>query len=258
MQYLGGKTLVAKQLAAVMLDYRRPGQEVWDAFCGGLSVAAALEEDGPVYATDVNAALISLYAAVQGGWQPPDVVSRETWTAAKVLPDSDPLKAFCGFGCSFGGKWFGGYAGPRSSPKTATHHGGTIMNAVVSSLRMLDRRATDRSMTFAVVDFLAVAPRPIESLIYCDPPYAGTTGYDGVPSFDQDAFRARVAEWSRHTDVFVSEYDFPLGACIWSAPATLKVSGGTKGPRTERLYRVSSVPEAERYRRPPIHLMFEE
>jgi DNA adenine methylase len=257
MQYLGGKTLIAKQLAAVILDYRRPGQTVWDAFCGGLSVAAALEEDGPVYATDVNAALIALYQAVQGGWQPPDVVSRDTWQAAKALPDNDPLKAFCGFGCSFGGKWFGGYAAPRYVTPTATTHGG-VSNPVVSSLRALSRRALDRTIQFAAVDFLMVMPHRTDRLIYCDPPYAGTTPYDGAPPFDQLRFRARVAGWARYTDVFVSEYDFPLGECIWSAPASLKVSGGTKDPRTERLYLVTSTPEGARYRRPPVHLMIED
>jgi DNA adenine methylase len=255
-QYLGGKTLIAKALAAVIADYRRPGQAVWDAFCGGLSVTAALEEDGPVYATDINAALIALYQAVQGGWRPPAVVSRATWEAAKALPDSDPMKAFCGFGCSFGGKWFGGYAAPRYVQKTATTHGG-VSNPIVSSLRALARRALDRTIQFSAVDFLAVEPGPTERLIYCDPPYAGTTGYDGAPPFDHDRFRARVASWARFTDVFVSEYDFPLGACIWSAPATLKVSGGTGQGRTERLYLVSSVPEDRRYRRPPVHLWLE-
>lgn len=55
--------------------------------------------------------------------------------------------------------------------------------------------------------------------------------------------------------VFVSEYDFSLGECIWSSAATLKVSGGTGQERTERLYLVTDLPEAERYRRPPVHLM---
>lgn len=253
MQYLGGKTLIAKQIAAVINEYRRPGQMVWDAFCGGLSVAAALEEEGPVYATDINAALIALYQAVQSGWRPPDTVSRETWQAAKALPDTDPMKAFCGFGCSFGGKWFGGYAPPRWRPKTSTHHGG-INNPTVSTTRMLGRRITDRTIHFAAIDFLSVEPGPTERLIYCDPPYAGTTDYDGAPPLDRAIFERRIAAWSRYTLVFVSEYAFPLGECIWSAPTTLKVSGGTGEARTERLYLVTDTPVIERYRRPPVHL----
>lgn len=166
-QYLGGKTLIAKQLAAVIADYRRPGQAVWDAFCGGLSVAAALEEEGPVYASDINAPLIALYRAVQGGWRPPAAVSRETYEAAKALPDTDPMKAFCGIGASFGGKWFGGYAPTRYVKKTATTHGG-VSNPVLGSLRMLARRARDRSITFEQVDFLSIEPSPTDRLIYCD------------------------------------------------------------------------------------------
>lgn len=253
MQYLGGKTLIAKQLASVINDYRRPGQEVWDAFCGGLSVTAALEEDGPVYATDVNAALIALYQATASGWRPPAVVTREAYEAAKALPDSDPMKAFCGFGSSFGGKWFGGYAPTRYVEKTATTHGG-VSNPVLGSLRMLGRRARDRSITFGCVDFLSVEPGPTDRLIYCDPPYAGTTAYDGAPPLDRALFERRVAEWARFTLVFVSEYDFPLGSEVWSSSASTSVGSGRVHGRTERLYLVTDLPEAERYRRPPLHL----
>ncbi len=112
MRYMGGKSRIAKQIAAVIDEHRQPGQLVWDAFCGGLSMSVALSKKGPVLASDACAPLIALYKAVQEGWDPPTEVSRQTYMAAKLLPDSDPMKAFCGFGCSFGGKWFGGYGGP--------------------------------------------------------------------------------------------------------------------------------------------------
>lgn len=105
MQYLGGKTRIAKQIAAEIDKVRRPGQLVWDAFCGGLSMSRALLKNGPVLSTDACAPLIHLYCAVQNGWGPPSEVSEATYRAAKSLPDTDPMKAFCGFACSFGGKF---------------------------------------------------------------------------------------------------------------------------------------------------------
>jgi len=60
-QYLGGKTRIAKQIAAEIDKVRRPGQLVWDAFCGGLSVSRALMKNGPVLSTDACAPLIALY-----------------------------------------------------------------------------------------------------------------------------------------------------------------------------------------------------
>ena len=47
MQYLGGKTRIAKQLAEVIDRVRPKSAWVWDAFCGGLSMSVALSKNGP-------------------------------------------------------------------------------------------------------------------------------------------------------------------------------------------------------------------
>lgn len=225
MRYLGGKSRIAKQLAEVIDSIRHPGQWVWDAFCGGLSMSVALRKKGPVWSTDANAALINMYRAVQSGWEPPTEVSKETWTAAKALPDNDPMKAFCGFGCSFGGKWFGGYM--KHSPGKSEH---------IYTTRGLIRDCLQGA--FDVGDFMSVQPQPCEAILYLDPPYAGTTEYAGVQPFDSEAFVQRVREWSRWTHVFVSEYSFPIGECIWSRQTPLQLKGGTGADRCERLYYV--------------------
>jgi DNA adenine methylase len=227
MQYLGGKTRIAKQLAAVIDRTRKPGQWVWDAFCGGLSMSVALSKNGPVWSTDVNAALINLYLAVQQGWVPPSEVSRETYAAAKSLPDTDPMKAFCGFGCSFGGKWFGGYAGGFNGPLTYPELAGRNV-----------RRSLEKVHSLVQLDFLAREPCPTSALLYLDPPYANTTGYSGAGLFDSKAFIVRAAHWALFTDVFVSEYAFPIGECVWSRESgtTLGAANGTSPRATERLY----------------------
>lgn len=90
MRYMGGKSRIAKQIAAVIDQYREPGQMVWDAFCGGLSVSVALSEKGPVLSSDANESLINLYNAVKTGWVPPTEVTREEYHVAKSLPNTDP------------------------------------------------------------------------------------------------------------------------------------------------------------------------
>lgn len=231
MRYLGGKSRIAKQLTEVIDSVRQPGQWVWDAFCGGLSMSVALRKKGPVWSTDANAALIALYRAVQAGWDPPTEVSLETYKAAKLLPDTDPMKAFCGFGCSFGGKWFGGYA--RSYPTDRTPHG--------AALRSL-KRDLARS-TVARVDFMPVQPQACQAILYLDPPYAGCTPYSAVAPLDSEAFVQRVREWARFTHVFVSEYSFPIGEGVWEAEC--RVTG--RGVALERLYYVGPTsPEVQR------------
>ena len=46
-------------------------------------------------------------------------------------------------------------------------------------------------------------------LICCDPPYANTTKYTGVPDFDSEEFWNIMREWSKDNDVYISEYEAP-------------------------------------------------
>lgn len=204
MRYLGGKSRIAKEIAAVVA----PRGIWWEPFCGGLSVSVQLAKYGPGVVSDVNPALIALYQAVRDGWQPPTSVSKEEHAAAKLLPDSDPLKAFIGFGCSFGGVWFAGLA------KTAGRNYAVESGSAVT--RDIQALAT---CTLAHLSFFSVDPHtaPCPEVIYCDPPYAGTTGYKGTAPFSHDMFWLYCQVWAnRGVRVFVSEYTCPVAnAVVW-------------------------------------------
>jgi DNA adenine methylase len=225
-RYLGGKTRIAKQLAELIDSVREPGQWVWDPFCGGLSMSVALSKKGPVWSTDINPALIALYKAVQSGWQPPSEVNEETWRAAKALPDSNPLKAFCGFGCSFGGRYFEGYA--RSSDRA---------NYAATSKRVVERDCAE-ALVFACLNFCTVEPQPIEAVLYLDPPYAKTKGYSRTIAFDSALFFAQAMRWAAFTHVFISEYACPVGVCVFETEKRKTIAGGQGGGRVglERLF----------------------
>lgn len=165
-------------------------------------MAAALSNKGPCYASDAHPALIALYSAVRAGWQPPETVSEAEYQAAKALPDSDPMKAFCGFGLSYGGKWFGGYA--RAKPGHGDFHA-YAWNGL--------RRDCPKLAGVACLDWLTCEPAPTDCLVYLDPPYAGTTRY-AQGAFDHALFLQLAIGWSQHTHVFVSEYAFPFGYCV--------------------------------------------
>jgi DNA adenine methylase len=230
MQYMGGKTRIAKQIAAEIDKVRKPGQLVWDAFCGGLSVSVALSKNGPVLASDACAPLINLYKAVQDGWDPPSVSSVEEYRYAKTLPDTDPLKAFYGFGLSYGGKWFGGYQHQRMNNRGVTYsYAGSCRNSLVRDCKL--------EVKFEVLDFLSLIPGETNRLLYLDPPYKGTTEFDGVNNFDSPLFVKLVDQWSKFTDIFVSEYEFPLGTCVWERKSTGS-SCLAKNDALERLYHI--------------------
>lgn len=233
MQYLGGKHRLAPHLTRVIR--REVGDAaIWEPFCGGGAMTAELARTGaPGIASDIHAPLISLHRAVQAGWMPPAVISEAEWRAARSLPDSDPLKAFCGYGVSYGGKWFAGYVAPGP-----LHPRGLACGAANSLAR---KHCATRAWTFRHLSFFAIRPGPLAGAIYCDPPYAGTTSYGAVEPLDHDRFWTRCLEWSRHTRVFVSELQCPLPPAhyrvLWYVTRTRAVSGKT-GRVTECLFEV--------------------
>lgn len=232
MRYLGGKHVAGKYIVPHLLRAAGPDTRIWDACCGGLHIAARLAKAGrAVYCTDVHPSLIALYRAVAAGWDPPEHVSRETHKAARALPDSDPMKAFCGFGCSFGGGWFCGYAraAGRDFPSEARR-------SLLRDVPLIVRNGG----SFERVDFLRESPCDLgDAILYLDPPYRGTTSYKGAPPFDHDLFDARVQEWARFCPVFISEYSLPYGELIWEREQKSTVSRDKSVKmRVERLYRV--------------------
>lgn len=228
MQYLGGKSRIAKPIAAIVNE-ARGGRPFWEPFCGGLSVSVQLAAGGPGIVSDANPALIALYRGVRAGWVPPETVTEAEYHAARALPDTDPLKAFVGFGCSFGAKWFGGYA------RGASNYASTGARALRRDVPALEGCAIER------VDFLAIEPRPCAlGAIYCDPPYAGTQGYDAIGAFDHARFWARAAAWARAgVPVFVSELTCPIAhEVVWTREHRKMLGADSRAMQVECLFRV--------------------
>lgn len=182
-----------------------------------------------VIAIDCHSALIALYQGVARGWDPPKHVSREEHAAAKNLPDSDPLKAFVGFGCSFGGAYFGGYAPDviTASRRAVLHQVRTILKAGGS---------------FRCRNFLEMKPCFLNGrTLYLDPPYRNTSGYSGTEKFDHEHFDSLISRWALLNPgrVFLSEYTAPEcdSQLIWGRNQKSTVARCKKVRlRTEKLF----------------------
>jgi DNA adenine methylase len=224
MQYVGGKSRIASHLCTHMwLD----GKTVWEPFCGSLAMSCAMSRAGAaVFASDASTPLLSLYEAVREGWDPPDEVGEELYKACKSIPDTCPLKAFAGFGCSFGAKWFGGYARSQGG-----NFAGRAKRALLRDCHV--PRAVFRSSFFDILP----GTWPELDLLYLDPPYAGTLGYASAGKFDSAAFWARAYDWSLLLPVYVSEYSAPPGwLCVYEREQRTTVARGASKPATERLF----------------------
>ena len=72
-------------------------------------------------------------------------------------------------------------------------------------------------------------------VIYCDPPYAGTTGY--VDSFDNEEFWNVVREWSKNNIVLVSEQVAPPDfKVVWQKDIVRTQDNQSRKIITEKLF----------------------
>lgn len=219
MQYQGGKERIAQRLADVMLEHRADETTYLEPFMGGCSVLARMAPHfSQVSAGDSLPELVAMWSAASAGWAPPEVVSRETYAALKAANDpSDPMTGFAAFGLSFGGKRWGGYASNRRGDDFA----GAARRGVIAKAARLTQ------VRFACAGYEAWAPGE-GSLVYADPPYAGTTGYAGTDPWHADKFWATMSSWSRSgARVFVSEYEAPPGwVSVWSRSKRMTLEKG--------------------------------
>ena len=119
MQYFGGKSRIAKKLGAELQSRLKPNQTFVDLFCGSCNIVSNVKAEKRV-ANDVHPQLMAMHRAVQAGRVPPEVVTEEDYRLAKTSGE-DHVKGFVGFGCSFGGKYFGGYARGGASRNYASN-----------------------------------------------------------------------------------------------------------------------------------------
>lgn len=208
MRYMGGKSRIAKDIAAILNQYTKDKPFV-SLFCGSCAIESKVETDTKIL-NDAHPYLIALYKALQNGYELPDSISREQYYWIKEHKDADPaLTGFVGFGCSFGGKWFGGYASNRGGTNYAEQ-------SKRSMLHVFDGLS---NAEFYNLDYRAV-PIPDNAVIYCDPPYANTKGYS-TGKFNSDEFWDYVRGLSSTHKVFVSEEHAPKDfECIWEKKCT--------------------------------------
>lgn len=227
MRYFGGKARLGKELAKVIEKCCPNMQRYHEPFCGMFSVGKLIS--APVRtASDFQQDLILMLSAIRDGWVPPETLGEDEYACLK-LSEPSPLRAFAGFGCSNSGKFFGGYA--RDS--TGRNYAG---NARRSLLKMAPLIKGVEFNYEPYWDYFGSA-----DVIYCDPPYKGTTGFT-TGGFDHDLFYRWVELMSsRGSRVFVSEYTAPPHwKLVWEKPVLTDMKDKSKNRinRLERLFTV--------------------
>ena len=213
MKYMGSKNRIAKHILPIMLDATNErGISTWvEPFVGGANMIDKVPSHFKRIGADINPYLIDALILIRDN---PELIPKnnkeyteDMYNIAKRQTKMSSLDALAMFQYSFGSKFKGGWAKNKRGTDYVKE---CLKNILIQSKKIKD------------VEFLSSSyidlEIPSNSLIYCDPPYKGTTKYKD--DFNHEIFW----EWCRlmhefgHV-VFVSEYNAPKDfKSIWSQP----------------------------------------
>lgn len=223
MKYMGSKARFAKEILPIVLKDRTPEQWYVEPFAGGMNMIC--EVNGNRIANDLHPYLIAMWKELVNGWIP----EKCTRAYHKMIKDCGDLLVpaheigWIGFNCSYSGVYFGGYAGETKTKTGVRDYQREAISNVLSQVpKMIGVRFENKPYYDLEI--------PKYSVIYCDPPYEGTSGYK-VDSFDHTAFWqwARERATEGHT-VFVSEYNAPPDfILLWQKETKSSLSANGKG-----------------------------
>lgn len=200
MKYMGSKSRIAKHILPIMLkEMEEKRYSTWvEPFVGGGNVIDKVPSKYKRIGADLNEHTIAAMLGIRDFVQDlPSLVTREQYKELKGSP-AHPVSSWVRYECSFGSKFENGYAS-NSEGRNYAEKGKNL--------------AIKQSPRIQGVEFICCSYKDLShitsSLIYCDPPYQGTTGYK-TGEFNHEEF----FEWcrkmkSKGNSVFVSEYSAP-------------------------------------------------
>lgn len=208
MKYMGSKARIAKEILPIMLkEAAEKGITTWvEPFVGGANMIDKVPSNFQRIGIDYNAHTIEALIAIRDFIDDlPDEVTEDEYKQLKGS-EPDPIKSWLRFVASFGGKFDNGYAREKgSNEKTFVGYG--------------KRNAQKQSPNLQGIKFINGSYDEYSDfkncLIYCDPPYEGTTSYK-TGAFNHAKFWDWCRKMSENNLVFISEYKAPEDfTCVW-------------------------------------------
>ena len=241
MKYMGSKRSLVKEILPIILKDRKTNQWYVEPFAGGMNVIHNV--NGNRIANDNHYHLIKLWEALVNGYKPKEYYTKEEYLHIKNNMDMYPPHevGWVGFACSYCGIWCAGFSGEFHCSKTGRkrNYQTETIGSITKQLKNMDG-VIFQNKTYSEIEL------PPNSIIYCDPPYEGTTQYNtGI--FDHTKFW----DWCREKtleghSVFISEYNAPEDfEIIWeksNVKSNLSNNGRTGGWKlsTEKLFKMKN------------------
>lgn len=215
----------------IINSFTRGRGQYWEPFVGSGKVIQSVKAEDRT-GTDLDRPMIALLKAVQSGWNPPTVVTEDDyglWMSRrkKLRYADDPMMGFVGYGCSFGARYFQGYARSKK---------GTVNFAESARAALLRQKPLLKDVYLFVDDYRQVMTggRLNPRVMYCDPPYRGTkpVGSAVTRAFDSDEFWQWAVNWAaKGWIVLVSEYECPVktASVLWESKVAAGIRFDTGG-----------------------------
>ncbi len=200
MKYMGSKNRIAKHLLPIMLAEAENNKiTTWiEPFVGGANMIDKVPDIYKRVGYDLNDHVIHALIDIRDNVESlPEFFTAEDRVYWKNQ-NPQSLKSWACIVTSFGADLNGGYAREKGSDET-TFCGYGKRNAIKQSPKIQNVQFICDS--YENLDFT-------NALIYCDPPYQGTTSYK-TGAFDHEKFFDWCRQQAKKNIVFVSEYNAP-------------------------------------------------
>lgn len=235
MKYMGSKNRIAKHILPIMLaECEKHGIIKWvEPFVGGANMIDKVPDTFERIGYDLNPHTVHALIDIRDNVEHlPDAISEEEYRSFYGKP-AEHLTSLVRFGASFGGRFEEGYARGKLTEGTPRNYWAeTKRNALKQSPKIQNVQLICDS--YENLDFE-------NCLIYCDPPYQGTTGYK-TGAFDHDKFFDWCRKQAKKNIVFVSEYNAPDDFIeVWQGEIKTNFASSRKSAThnaVEKLFRV--------------------
>jgi len=230
-KYMGSKNRISKYILPIILKDRKEGQWYIEPFVGGGNTIDKVT--GNRIGNDIdllaNEALIAIRDRIEYLPMNNTEFTEKDYKLSKAGDAYLDIQGYVAYSLSYGGKKWGGWR--RDSLGKRDYVNEAFKNAN-------NQHDKIRGVTLFNVDYQELVI-PSDSIIYCDPPYTGTTKYSNA--FNHNDFW----QWCRNKrseghQVFISEYEAPSDfKCIWEkrvVSSLTRNTGSKKG--LEKLFTI--------------------
>lgn len=233
MKYMGSKNRIAKHILPIMLkEMEEKGHTTWvEPFVGGGNMIDKVPDKYERIGCDLNEHTIAAMLGIRDFVNVlPEQVSEETYKAVKGT-SAHPINSWIRYACSFSGKFDNGYARDKTNRNYAKEQ---------------KNSALKQSSKIQEVEFIFCSYEDLSgvtnSIIYCNPPYQGTTGYK-TGAFNHEEFFQWCRDMkSKGNSVFISEYNVPNDfELVWEGEVKTNFSSTRKTAThnaVEKLFKV--------------------